>query len=96
MGPLSSTARPLFQKIGFCAYLFYGSFVKINFKTGLSYLDFSVNCKRKTHRFRVWELGRILEVTKFKLSHLVTNTTEPSRDGVVCSGLVGFLLFKDD
>lgn len=62
MGPLSSTARPLFQKIEFCAYLVYGSFVEIDFKTGLSYLDFSVNCKRKTHRIVVLELERTLEV----------------------------------
>ena len=53
MGLLSSTARPLFQKIEFCAYLFYGSFVEIDFKTGLGYLDFSVSCKSKTRRLRV-------------------------------------------
>lgn len=48
MGLLSSIARPLFQKIEFCAYLLSGSFVEIDFKTGLGYLDFSVNWKRKT------------------------------------------------
>ena len=52
MGLLSSTARPLFQKIEFRAYLFYGSFVEIDFKTGLGYLDFSVNCKNKTYRLK--------------------------------------------
>lgn len=62
MGPLSSTAGPLFQKIEFCAYLFYGSFVEIYFKTGLSYLDFSVNRKRKTRRLRILELERTSEV----------------------------------
>ena len=56
MGLLSSTARPLFQKIEFRAYLFYGSFVEIDFKTGLGYLDFSVNCKNKTYRLRVIEI----------------------------------------
>lgn len=73
MGPHCSTARPLFQKIEFCAYLFYGSFVEIDFKTGLGYLDFPVNCKRKTHTLRTEKdiRGHLIQA-----SHFMPNETQ--------------------
>lgn len=73
MGPHCSTARPLFQKIEFCAYLFYGSFVEIDFKTGLGYLDFPVNCKGKPHTLRTEKdvRGHLIQA-----SHFMPNETQ--------------------
>lgn len=92
MGPLNSTVRPLFQKIEFCTYLFYGSFVEIDFKTGLGYLDFSMNCKRKTQiqSFRPREdiRGHLTQT-----SHFMPNKTEVDGGKMAWPSLTSFPLF---
>lgn len=59
------------KKLNF--YLFYGSFVEIDFKTGLGYLDFPVNCKRKTHTLRTEKdiRGHLIQA-----SHFMPNETQ--------------------
>lgn len=73
MWPHCSTARPVFPKTEFRAYLFYGSFVELDFNTGLGYLDFPVKCKRKTHTLRTEKdiRGRLIQA-----SHFMPNETQ--------------------
>lgn len=73
MGPHCCTARPLFQKIEFCAYLFYGSFVEIDFKTGLGYLDFfqGTASEKLTH-----STGKDIRGHLIQASHFMPNETQ--------------------